>query len=377
MEYDAHNPSMTKENPRGKAPRTRIVERCPLCGAVHARTLFKGRDGLHGVPSEFTYRRCETCSTVFQDPCVIAEDIMLCYPPEYYTHVDPDEAYCGAGSSFGLRRLTARIRCRAVQVVRDNPRSWMAGFWRRLAAMRRGLRGRPFSIEADVLPSPMDNSRRALDVGCGAGWMLSELKEAGWDAEGLERDAVAADVARKVSGCSVREGDFFTVGLALGSYDLITLSHVIEHLHDPLAALRRIQELLRPRGRAVLWYPNPESLLVRVFGAKWLEWDIPRHLVFPPAAAFSKVAGQFGLATLELRSESQSAAVNSALSRANATGERMDLFRPRINSWDRALAMVEAVLVRVGFRVGEDIVLVLQKASAPPREARGLLRSSF
>lgn len=72
--------------------------------------------------------------------------------------------------------------------------------------------------------------------------------------------AAAGAAARSFSGQVVWQGDFRRIDLPRGAYHLVSLSHVFEHLNDPLGALRRLAELLAPEGRVVLLYPNPEFL---------------------------------------------------------------------------------------------------------------------
>src|SRR5262249_42271987 len=65
--------------------------------------------------------------------------------------------------------------------------------------------------------------------------------------------------------------------------DFIHVSHVIEHVRDPLATLRRVAALLKPDGTLYVATPNVESYGRRRCGEYWLGWDPPRHLfVFTP-----------------------------------------------------------------------------------------------
>jgi SAM-dependent methyltransferase len=121
--------------------------------------------------------------------------------------------------------------------------------------------------------------RRLLDVGCGNGQFLLWARELGWECHGVELDAAAARVARdqgiSVLGSSLDE---LPPGSA-GSFDAITLSHVIEHVHDPIDMLRRCRDLLRPGGYLWLETPNTESLGYSMYGASWRGLETPRHLV--------------------------------------------------------------------------------------------------
>src|SRR6185369_2857671 len=96
----------------------------------------------------------------------------------------------------------------------------------------------------------------ALDVGCGAGWMLKRLSKVGWQVEGIEWDKKAAEIAQGRSKQKVYAGDFRDMNLPEAKYGLIFLSHVFEHFNEPRAVLGRLRNLLSARGKLVMIFPN-------------------------------------------------------------------------------------------------------------------------
>ncbi|MCS6842040.1 MAG: class I SAM-dependent methyltransferase [Roseiflexaceae bacterium] len=122
-----------------------------------------------------------------------------------------------------------------------------------------------------------------LDIGCADGSFLAAMAQLGWDVYGVEPDETAARRANSRLPmvpprvlCGILEdadypGDHF---------DLITLWHVIEHLPSPLATLREVRRLLRPRGRVIMLTPRWGSLESLLFGRYWSGLDLPRHLWF-------------------------------------------------------------------------------------------------
>lgn len=346
-----------------RAPRVRHVECCPLCGGADSAAFLAAHDRLYDVRGEYRYRRCRSCRTVFQDPMVVPADLSACYPIEYYTHAPPEG--CGltsaSDSSSALRRARSALRDAVKDCVRGEPARGSYQWLARILARSRVIRERSFRIPDELIPR--GSRRRALDVGCGSGALMLDLMLAGWSIDGVEPDPRAAEVARRLTGCTVHQEDLFQAPLPLACFDLVVLNHVIEHLPDPEMALRRLTELLAPSGRLVLIYPNPDSLLATLYAGRWLGWDVPRHLVIPPLPSLVRLSARWGLAAGSARSFANSTEVstNSALSRALRAGRRPDVLNPHITALDRGLAILERVLMSVGFSCGEEAILVLRK----------------
>ncbi len=90
-------------------------------------------------------------------------------------------------------------------------------------------------------------SFRLLDVGCGIGTFLAGAQQEGWEVTGLEvRSAAATYAAEKRKLRVVRGSIEGATGLASESFDVVTLFGVIEHLADPVAAIKECARVLRP-----------------------------------------------------------------------------------------------------------------------------------
>jgi 2-polyprenyl-3-methyl-5-hydroxy-6-metoxy-1,4-benzoquinol methylase len=84
---------------------------------------------------------------------------------------------------------------------------------------------------------------RVLDVGCGNGGFLAWARELGWQCYGIEIDAAAAAVVRDL-GIAVLGSELRELGAEhLASFDAVTLSHVIEHVYNPMETLRQCWRL--------------------------------------------------------------------------------------------------------------------------------------
>ena len=99
---------------------------------------------------------------------------------------------------------------------------------------------------ADVLQTFLPAKGRVLEIGCAMGTTLNGFQERGWEAIGVEPEAWCAEIARKRFGLEVISSPFQEAGLPKESFDAVLLLHVIEHVCDPLQALRDIRELVHP-----------------------------------------------------------------------------------------------------------------------------------
>ncbi len=107
---------------------------------------------------------------------------------------------------------------------------------------------------------------RILDVGCGPGHILSAVA-AGWDKHGVEISPTAAAAAR--AHATVFQGPLEESPYADGSFDVVLMRSVIEHLTDPVGVVRRIHRILKPLGHFIVSTPNFDSAAARRFGKNY------------------------------------------------------------------------------------------------------------
>jgi 2-polyprenyl-3-methyl-5-hydroxy-6-metoxy-1,4-benzoquinol methylase len=111
---------------------------------------------------------------------------------------------------------------------------------------------------------PADRSAKILDLGCGEGSFLRELRRAGFrDVSGVDRSPEQVAIAARQGEPGVRLGDVLEEarGLATGSHDVIIAFDVLEHLRreELLDLAENVRRALRPGGRWVIHVPNAES----------------------------------------------------------------------------------------------------------------------
>ncbi|MDP5169453.1 MAG: class I SAM-dependent methyltransferase [Bacteroidia bacterium] len=115
-----------------------------------------------------------------------------------------------------------------------------------------------------------------LDVGCGTGEFLAGMKAAGWKVQGLEPDGGAREQASNITATKIgKPEELFTLP---ETYDVITMWHVLEHVHQLHEYLDRFGELLSPSGVLLVAVPNYTSTDAQYYEQNWAAYDVPRHL---------------------------------------------------------------------------------------------------
>lgn len=140
-------------------------------------------------------------------------------------------------------------------------------------------------------PPASGDRARVLDVGCGSGLFLAALAKRGFECHGTEFSDDTAVRARALPGLRVHTGPIDADTYAAGSFDLISVWHVLEHLGDPDELLRHCARWLRPGGALMLAVPNIDSWQARLFRGAWFHLDPPRHFFhFGPGSLGSALA---------------------------------------------------------------------------------------
>ena len=252
---------------------------CPLCGAASATFYDRLHDELLGTPGEWRLSRCSarTCGLVFLDPRPGESEAARAYE-NYYTHEEgtgetvPEEVH--GSVRLALHRLNLALR-RASGVSRERLR------------VRHAYLG-------DVLPG------RLLEVGCGSGWRLAELRRLGWDVVGQEVDEAVAVRARATHDLTVLVGPLKRLELPGASFDAVILNHVIEHVLEPPSLLAECWRLIKPGGRLVCITPNVDGLGRRIFGRRWRGLEPPRHIHVFSLRTLGNVARSAGIGGFRL-----------------------------------------------------------------------------
>ena len=284
---------------------------CPRCGgpASHA---FSATDRNRATTDEtFSYQRCDVCGVIW-NPSPPA-DLERYYSSNYHGEF-PGLAELGAAADSERQRL------------------WF--------------------LTQGVAPG------RMAEIGPSHGVFAFAARRAGWDVTALEMDADCCRHLSEVVGVTaVNTADPVSVLGTLPPSRAIAMWHVIEHVPDPWDVLRAVAENLEPGGVLGVATPNPDSLQARVFGARWVHLDAPRHLTLIPFDALVSEARSAGL-------ELQAAVTNDEL--GTIIGR---------NGWSRSVSPPPALLLP-GPRVEDIVGGVVQRVLAPV-ERRGLRGAAY
>lgn len=105
---------------------------------------------------------------------------------------------------------------------------------------------------------------RMLDLGCGDGTVLWLAREDGWEVQGVELFPEHTKLVRDTLGLDVETSDITAYEGVKKAWDCVVLTHVLEHLPDPVGALQKIHDLLKPGGVGVLEFPNIDAFDARL-----------------------------------------------------------------------------------------------------------------
>jgi 2-polyprenyl-3-methyl-5-hydroxy-6-metoxy-1,4-benzoquinol methylase len=144
---------------------------------------------------------------------------------------------------------------------------------------------------------PLPENKRVLDVGCGGGRFLRICKKLGAIELGVEPSKFGAQSARG-QGLNIFEGtlESYVEQAPVGTeFDVITASHVVEHLPDPVETLRAMRQVLAPDGFIWIAVPNAAYPISRALKGNYYSTDLPRHLMQFTPASMLEAGRQAGL----------------------------------------------------------------------------------
>lgn len=345
--------------------RTRPVSKCPVCGGPGTTCHRELVDTLFDAPGTWSMRRCDdsACGALWLDPAPLPQDLPLAYR-RYYTHRPPS-----APPDTPIHRLFAHARRGHLTARFGYPPGASPALERWLQLAVHLVPGRREQIEQQVMYLRARPGARVLDVGCGAGELLQTLQPLGWSVEGIDTDESAVARAR-AAGIQARVASLEDAGLPDASFDAVTMSHVLEHVTDPVGTLREARRVLRPGGVLTLLTPNHRSLGHRLFGSGWRGLEPPRHLQVFSRGSLERALRRAGFADVTVDTHARLAAMIWRESRFGPVAESPV---PSSPGWIRqrllagAFQMLERSWRLVDPDAGEELQAIARTSGARPR----------
>ena len=225
---------------------------CPLCGDNRHSQVAVRADGLHIV-------RCQQCRLGFVNPRPTADAIAAMYRQGYY------------GGRPGKPIGYSYYRPSATAIRASPPYTWA------------------FLADAGAL-----EGARTLDVGCAFGHMVYWMQKSGARATGVDLSPGPVSWGRSKLGLDLRNCTLEELQEPDGSFDLITMVDLIEHLTDLRGFVSRLSSLLKPGGSVLIRTPNFGSFQIQGHRHTFLRFSL-EHLLYFEADTLDKLMGRHGL----------------------------------------------------------------------------------
>lgn len=213
------------------------VKNCPSCNRNSFTPHLRCKDHTYSKQT-FDTVKCNHCQFLFTNPRPSEKQIGVYYDnPEYVSHTDTSEGY--------LFKIYGIVKRHALKQKRR-------------------------------LIQEHSADRTVLDYGAGTGDFCAELANHDWIVSAYEPDQSARKrITSKNSKISVEQS---LTEIESESKSVITLWHVLEHVHQLDSTIKHFKRILKPGGTLVIAVPNHTSFDSRFYGNNWAAYDLPRHL---------------------------------------------------------------------------------------------------
>lgn len=217
---------------------------CILCNNPKASLRFE-KESKYG--ENFTLKKCKKCNLEFVSPRPNMAEIGKYYSSEYFSN----RTERGYNNYF-----SPEIKNEIERIIELNLKD--LDF---------------FDFEKKL------ETKKALDIGCAAGYFVNYLQNRGWDSMGIDISSDCVDFARS-NGLNVENGDYLELDFP-EKFDLITLWASIEHLHFPQKFLMKIRNDLKDKGMIFIsTCRSGGANFMKLFGPNWRYYNFPEHLFF-------------------------------------------------------------------------------------------------
>lgn len=241
-----------------------------------------------GLRDEFQYFECSKCGCLQIE--AFPEDLGKYYPSDYYSfRIEGPSVQHPMTGIQGLRaRLSTRILSHHYFFQKGALGNWVAE--------RSSISGDyPYWVKNQKLDLKLSFKSRILDVGCGKGELLLDLRQLGFtNLLGLDpflKQEILYESGVRILNTNLEE--------LTDQFDFVMLHHSFEHMPDPKATLLKINKLIKPGHYLLIRIPLAGSWAWREYGANWGSLDAPRHFFLHTTRSIEILAGQTGFELME------------------------------------------------------------------------------
>ncbi len=161
---------------------------------------------------------------------------------------------------------------------------------------------------------------KILDIGCGTAEFLSYCQKRGYNTTGIEPNDKARGFAKSINSVNTFEQVELLEGMN-GSFNCITMWHVLEHIHNLNELITQVKQLLAPRGIFIVAVPNSNSWDAGYYKQFWGAYDVPRHLYHFTEKSFDKLVSKHGFEIRKIYPQKLDAFYVSMLSEKYKSGK--------------------------------------------------------
>ena len=320
------------------------IEPCKICGHRDFSYLFEGRDRLHYLPGEFKLYRCQGCGLILAYPQLSDQELAKYYPVNYYSYENSHRV--------ALPRST---REKIFYFLLHPFQALNCLFYSKLLGQNRDLKYVAGS--------------RVLDIGCGDGRYLLEKRAFGCSCFGNDISEGALSRLRGIAPeIETRRGNLWEVNFPENFFDVINLSHVIEHVRDVDKLLTEARRIVKEDGLLRIQVPNAASVSFVIFRRFWMPLDVPRHVYAFSLKNLSRLFADKGFEVVCVRTAEGSFSVIGSVFYLFAvlTGKKIEMMRHE-RIWNsellKLLLFPYALIVNLP-RWGDTAEFILRKSKA-------------
>ena len=256
---------------------------CQICGGRACNRIHSVREMMLGSRDKFRYLECHTCGCL--QLIEFPEDLARYYPSGYTAFGGNSDR----GSSF-FQKVRRQVRKRRNQGLLKRP-NWIDRY------LIESFDNLPLKAFARL---GVSRHARILDVGCGSGILLMDLKELGYE-NLLGLDRFLPQSLEDNRGVKIVRGEL--QDLKGTQWDVIMFHHSFEHMSDPLGILRLAAGLQSPDGRCLIRVPVL-GWAWEHYGVHWAQLDAPRHLYLHTIKSFRLLAAAAGFDVVDVSYDS-------------------------------------------------------------------------